>query len=188
MGKRKPYVVGDKSGHRTILKISGDPKNHRLLLQCDCGSAPHLAWMSSFLSAPRCLACGAKTANRREDGREVKNNSLYRIWAGMKTRCNPLSNGRDAKRYAHKGIRVCYSWRRDFGSFETWALANGYKKGLSLDRIDSEGDYEPRNCEWVSISENSKRGRANYVLVKKSLLIPTDEFHAGVIEHGIWQS
>ena len=187
MGKHKPYKVGDKSGHRTILDISGDPKNHRLLVQCDCGSQPHKVWMSSFLTADRCLKCGSKTANRRADGRDVKNNPIYQIWAGMKARCNPNSDGRDAKRYAKRGIRVCYEWRHSFGAFEDWALANGYKKGLSLDRVDNNGNYEPNNCEWVSKSENSKRGRANYVLIRKELMVPTDEYHAGVIAHGIWE-
>jgi hypothetical protein len=62
--------------------------------------------------------------------------------------------GRNARWYA--GISVCPEWQK-FEGFRDWALANGYREGLSLDRIFVWGDYEPGNCEWVTRSENSRR-------------------------------
>ena len=80
---------------------------------------------------------------------------LLKCWHNMRSRCeNPLS--RDWKWYGGKGVSICPAWT-DFTTFCTWAEANGYKEGLSIDRLDSEGNYEPSNCEWVTVSENTQR-------------------------------
>lgn len=79
----------------------------------------------------------------------------------MRRRCNPNTKDPRNKNWAGKGVRVCDEWQ-DFSKFEEWSLANGYREGLSLDRIDSDGNYEPSNCEWVTRSVNSKRCRAQY--------------------------
>src|ERR1700722_17733321 len=83
--------------------------------------------------------------------------ALYDAWANMRQRTNPDSGGsRNRKGYADKGITVCREWE-SFEPFRDWAVANGWRKGLSLDRIRSSGDYEPSNCEWITRSENSRR-------------------------------
>lgn len=72
----------------------------------------------------------------------------------MHGRCKP---GRKRTKYwAGRGITVCAEWAT-FAAFKTWAEANGYRKGMSLDRIHSRGNYVPSNCEWVTRGENSKR-------------------------------
>ena len=80
---------------------------------------------------------------------------LYSVWTGMKNRCYgkniPEST---AKYYRDKGVKVCDEWRNDFREFRNWAFKNGYKEGLSIDRIDSDGNYEPSNCQWITKGEN----------------------------------
>lgn len=72
----------------------------------------------------------------------------------MKRRCeNP--NMQNYKYYGAKGVRVCDAWH-DFPTFKAWAESHGYVDGLSIDRIDSDGNYEPENCRWVTRSENSR--------------------------------
>ena len=74
----------------------------------------------------------------------------------MKQRCsNP--NHLKYPRYGARGITVADEWL-DFRTFERWALANGYKKHLTLDRIDTDGNYEPGNCRWVtqSVQQNNR--------------------------------
>ena len=79
---------------------------------------------------------------------------LYCIWSSMKRRCeNP--NMQNYKYYGAKGVRVCDSWH-DFTVFRQWAESHGYKDGLSIDRIDSGGNYEPSNCRWVTKGQNSR--------------------------------
>lgn len=55
------------------------------------------------------------------------------------------------KYYGERGITVCEEWREDFFCFRDWALKTGYRKGLSIDRIDSKGNYCPENCRWVDV-------------------------------------
>ena len=88
------------------------------------------------------------------------NHPLYKVYYGMKNRCKLKSNI-SYKYYGGRGIRVCDEWESDFMAFYQWAINNGYKKGLSLDRIDNDGNYCPENCRWVDrIKQNSNR-RAN---------------------------
>lgn len=75
--------------------------------------------------------------------------NLYRRWIDMKGRCyNPNCN--NYKHYGARGIIVCDEWLHNFKAFKEWAMNNGYRKELSLDRIDNNGNYEPMNCRWVS--------------------------------------
>lgn len=82
---------------------------------------------------------------------------LYEVWLTMKNRCeNP--NRAKYKDYGARGIKVCQEWH-DAETFCRWALENGYKEGLQIDRIDVNGNYEPSNCRWVTPKENSRNKR-----------------------------
>ena len=59
-----------------------------------------------------------------------------------------------------KGVAVCHEWDM-YGVFRAWALNNGFRKGLTLDRIDSDGGYSPTNCQWITGSENSRKDQMN---------------------------
>lgn len=93
-----------------------------------------------------------------------KRSHLYCAWQNMKQRC-VNKNGRKWYRYGGRGITFCESWQ-EFKTFKEWALNNGYKKGLTLDRIDNNGNYEPSNCQWLPLVENSIK-RSNVKLNPK---------------------
>lgn len=86
----------------------------------------------------------------------MKGTRIYDTWLGMKARCNNPKS-KDYKYYGGKGIAVCKEWRDDFIVFYNWAMSNGYKEGLTLDRINHDGNYEPANCQWITRSENAKK-------------------------------
>lgn len=82
------------------------------------------------------------------------------IWCGMKERCNN-PNSENYKWYGGRGIRVCEEWNNNFYSFYTWAINNGWEKGLELDRQDNMKDYCPENCKWVTHKQQCRNRRSN---------------------------
>ena len=78
---------------------------------------------------------------------------LYKIFTNMKQRC---CNPNDPKyvNYGGKGVKICNEWLNNFQAFNDWAMANGYQDDLTIDRIDSDSNYSPDNCRWISHEAN----------------------------------
>lgn len=91
-----------------------------------------------------------------------RNERLYHVFYGMKARCYNKKNPR-YNIYGGKRISICDEWMEDYDNFKSWSLKNGYREdiSLSIDRIDSNGNYEPSNCQWISLSENSAKANKN---------------------------
>lgn len=91
---------------------------------------------------------------------------LKGIWTGVKERCYKAYS-KAYKNYGGRGIKVCEEWLNNFTAFYTWALNNGYRVDLTLDRIDNNGDYCPGNCKWISLGEQQKNRRDTVFLTYK---------------------
>lgn len=89
---------------------------------------------------------------------------LYSVLKGMKARCYDSKNKR-YNRYGGRGIKICDEWKNNYDAFYEWGIKNGYKRGLSIDRINNDGDYEPQNCKWSTDKEQC-RNRSTNVLVE----------------------
>jgi hypothetical protein len=99
-----------------------------------------------------------------------ENQSLKYVFQQMQDRCfNP--NNKSYKWYGAKGITICDEWLDDPQLFKEWALNNGYKDCLTIDRIDSDKNYCPENCQWIPLAENSRKaGSVNWITVGEETL------------------
>jgi len=110
----------------------------------------------NFRESPRWLRIGY-LAGQHGPKRNRKRTEcrLYRIWHSMRVRCKTKGTW-NYDRYGAKGIQVCAEWD-NYEVFREWAVSNGYRKGLSLDRYpDSSGDYCPENCRWATREEQAE--------------------------------
>lgn len=82
-----------------------------------------------------------------------KKDPTYKVWQGMRRRCRE-PQAQNYKFYGGKGIKVCPEWDNDYFVFRSWAYEQGYASGLELDRIDSDKDYSPENCRWITKKAN----------------------------------
>jgi len=103
----------------------------------------------------QCRSCANKARSIKHG---LSGHPIYGIWESMVGRCENANNS-GYKYYGEKGIKVCTEWRNNPAVFVEWALKNGYKKGLQVDRIDPGRNYEPQNCRLVSKKENVRRAR-----------------------------
>ena len=163
MGKLED-LTGMRFGRLVVVKRVENLKKHTAwLCQCDCG---HTSIVRSFslkdANVRTCRYCRSyskdaslKAKYKVETPEELKIcNKLRLIWGNMKYRCNN-PHYREYARYGGRGIKLCDEWSENSQVFITWALENGYKPGLTIDRIDNDGNYEPSNCRFIPRIENS---------------------------------
>ena len=167
---------GQRFGKLTAIEPLGLDKHKEMTWKCicDCGNE-HIAKSYALrnLHTTQCRECSLKQigdANRKyyliherpEPTNKIINSTKYPLITrrlrethiNMKTRCyNP--NSLSYYRYGGRGIKICDEWKDNFLAFALWALDNGYRDDLTIDRIDNDGDYEPSNCHFVTYTEQA---------------------------------
>lgn len=174
---RKKEYTGQRFG-RLLVVAPAEPyispkgaKYTRWLCQCDCGNFKIVA--IGHLTRGTTKSCGCLRHEKSSENVKkcvkpgeqyprqthgMSKSRLYRIYFSMRNRCYRHDNTSYAN-YGVRGITVCDEWLHSFEAFRDWALANGYRDDLSIDRIDSNGNYEPSNCRWVPLEEQPKNRR-----------------------------
>lgn len=155
---RKNDLTGERFGRLIAIRTAGKT-NGRYIWEClcDCGNTAYV--VGSHLANGHTQSCGClriDTTSKMGYSHGLHGTRLYRIWANIKTRCNN-PNAPNYKFYGGKGIAICDEWGGDFQTFYEWAMDNGYKDDLTIDRINSDLDYSPENCRWITQSENATR-------------------------------
>ena len=165
-------LMGQRFGRLVVIERAGTSKNGQVIWRCLCDCGKEADVLSISLRRGLTRSCGCLSREKVSERTTARNTThgarhtkLYNTWRGMRERCENPSH-KSYSDYGGRGISVCAEWQ-DFTAFQKWALASGYKDGLSLDRIDSNGNYEPSNCRWADKKQQSRNRRSNHLITYK---------------------
>ncbi len=172
-GDSDPFAIGRRHGGFVVLEhvvVSDDPVwagyDNYTMCRCDCGAVVKVCDRNLVTNGltKRCRECTKWGIRFPHHAR--RDRLLYKIWERMVWRCHLVTPDEDSdsarscyRNYRGRGITVCDEWRDNFPAFRDWALSHGYAEGLSIDRIDNDGNYCPENCRWVTMAEQQKNKR-----------------------------
>ena len=134
------------------------------LCKCDCGKSvivrePNIK--NGHTKSCGCIRVERMKLENPKYNHGLRYHRLNSIWRGMKTRCYNQKS-LEYSNYGGRGIKVCDEWKNDFKAFYDWAMSNGYRDNLTIDRINPFGNYEPSNCRWATYEEQAKNKRKNF--------------------------
>lgn len=161
MAKHKPITIGATYTMLTAIRRIGGPGLKHYEFSCSCGVRK--IYPGSWVARGETTSCGClgleqNAAKHRTHGMTFT--TEYKVWRAMKGRCLRKSNKQYAD-YGGRGITVCERWLK----FENFFADMGKRpEGLTLDRLDNNGNYEPGNCRWRDMTEQSNNKRNNRVL------------------------
>lgn len=158
-------LTGKRFGMLTVICRAADRNGDAMWkCVCDCGRERIVLGESLRYGHTKSCGCQMRRILLESNIKHGKTNTkLYGVWSTMKSRClNP--NSASYKLYGKRGIKVCEEWANDFQAFYEWAVSTGYHEGLSIDRIDTNGNYEPSNCRWADAKMQANNRRNSHIV------------------------
>lgn len=169
-------IDGKRYGRLVVLKETGRRHEKRdYLCRCDCGNETVVTRSNLICERTKSCGCLRGDANRHNaemrPGHRQTGTPTYITWQAMRNRCyNP--NADQWNRYGGRGVAVCDRWRKSFDNF--LADMGERPEGKTLDRIDSDGNYEPDNCRWATPTEQSRNRASSKLTLEKAEAIRRD--------------
>lgn len=160
---RRDKLEGQKYQRWTVISHSHQVGSHQYYLcRCECGTEKIVQANSLRTGTTKSCGCHRRETSKRQfTTHGATKHPAYQSWSGMHARCrNPKHIGYAS--YGARGIVVCEAWRT-FEGF--WAdMGPTWQEGLSIDRIDPDGNYEPSNCRWATWTQQANNKRNNKIL------------------------
>ena len=162
--------VGEVHGIYTIVDMTGEKDKYgHWIYKCVCNECgffkfSHYGAISGKYKATNCKHLRAN-GEYIPYGHSWNNQRIGNIFQQMVSRCYSVSD-KSYRWYGEKGIKVYRDWLDNPKLFEEWALNQGYDDNFTIDRIDSDNDYCPENCQWISIEDNTRKaGKVTWITI-----------------------
>jgi len=144
---------------------SSKRKRAYAMYRCHCGD--EFRALKDHVKYNRITGCGCLRGNPKHG---LISSPMYDTWVNMKQRCfNPLNTSYE--NYGGRGISVCDEWRYDFKTFHDFFIGIGWSKGLTIDRINNDGNYEPSDCRCTTRKINNRNPRATKATLEKAIKV-----------------
>jgi len=155
-------IIQTKYGRLTIIEDLGKVDYRRLVVvRCECGVIKTVSFNGLRMGHTKSCGCyNSDSASERKTTHGLSKHPLFTIWSNMRQRCHVLSHKQYID-YGGRGISVCDEWNADFLSFYQWAISSGWEKGLTVDRENNDGNYDPNNCRIATNTIQQRNKRTN---------------------------
>lgn len=164
-------MIGMEFGKLKVIEFHGIGKDKKTKWLVECACKSKIIVNAGDLRLGKSKSCGCTRVSVKHGyARKANRGRIYSIWKQMRQRCLNLKKP-NFHNYGGRGITICDEWN-DYKVFHSWAISNGYEDGLTIDRINNDGNYEPLNCRWATKKEQGNNTRRTIFITYNNIHKP----------------